>query len=496
MGRAVIYARFSCSKQREASIEDQIRVCSEWCAKNGYLIVRTYSDYAMSGRTDERPQFQEMIANAGESDIVLVYMMDRFSRDIYDAPIYKKKLRDKGVKVISATETMPDGPESLLLESIYEAMAAMESAHTSRRVRRGLEGNARKCMHNGVKVFGYDWTEDGTYAINEEQAETVREVFRRRTAGETMEEIARDLASRGIKSTYGKPCRQQMIVKMLSNEKYIGTYTWGDIRIEGGMPAILTEEQFRAAQHVRGKKRRKEEHWHDFAFAGKGVCLGCGRNLVGTSGIGRNGTRYHYYQCSGKCGVGNVRADVLEEEIARRVRGMLGSREHSRSIARRISETVTDIAAEARLDAARRTYAASDRAIANIMRAVEEGMPYADVRDRLSELKAERARADADVKAWECRATIDVDGLSEFISHGAGMDDSELLDTFVWQVQMSDEMVAVVLTYDMGDEPARWEIPRGFVQDSLGGPRNTLCEPRRGVFFAYIGGRLILCYNR
>ena len=81
---AVVYARFSCSKQREASIEDQLRVCTRWCADNGYAIVGTYIDRAYSGRTDERPEFQRMIANAGESEIVLVYMMDRFSRDIYD----------------------------------------------------------------------------------------------------------------------------------------------------------------------------------------------------------------------------------------------------------------------------------------------------------------------------------------------------------------------------------------------------------------------------
>ena len=69
---AVIYARFSCSKQREASIDDQLRVCRDWCAREGYAIVGEYSDYAMSGRSDDRPQFQKMIANAGESDIVLV----------------------------------------------------------------------------------------------------------------------------------------------------------------------------------------------------------------------------------------------------------------------------------------------------------------------------------------------------------------------------------------------------------------------------------------
>ena len=101
---AVIYARFSCNKQREASIDDQLRVCRDWCKREGYAIAAEYCDYAISGRTDDRPEFQRMIANAGESDIVLVYMMDRFSRGEYDAPIYKRELAKNGVKLVSALE--------------------------------------------------------------------------------------------------------------------------------------------------------------------------------------------------------------------------------------------------------------------------------------------------------------------------------------------------------------------------------------------------------
>ena len=97
---AVIYARFSCNKQREASIDDQLRICRQWCQREKYAIVAEYCDYAISGRTDDRPEFQRMVANAGESDIVLVYMMDRFSRGEYDAPIYKRELAQHGVKLV------------------------------------------------------------------------------------------------------------------------------------------------------------------------------------------------------------------------------------------------------------------------------------------------------------------------------------------------------------------------------------------------------------
>ena len=63
MRTAVIYARFSCSKQREASIDDQLRVCHEWCDREGYEVVSQYCDHAVSGRTDDRPEFQRMLSN-------------------------------------------------------------------------------------------------------------------------------------------------------------------------------------------------------------------------------------------------------------------------------------------------------------------------------------------------------------------------------------------------------------------------------------------------
>ena len=124
----------------------------------------------MSGRSDNRPQFQEMIANAGESDIVLVYMMDRFSRSEYDAPIYKKELAKHGVEVVSAMEALPDGPEKILIEKIYEGLAAVESAKTSIRVKRGMGGNALKCLTNGVRIYGYRTAEDGRFEIDPDAA--------------------------------------------------------------------------------------------------------------------------------------------------------------------------------------------------------------------------------------------------------------------------------------------------------------------------------------
>lgn len=496
--RAVIYARFSSSKQREASIEDQLRVCTEWCVENDYEIVTEYCDRAASGRSDARPEFQRMIANAGESDIVLVYMMDRFSRDVYDAPIYKKRLRDAGVRVVSATEAMPDGPESILIESIYEAMAAMESQHTSVRTRRGMEGNALKCLHNGVTVFGYDFGDDGHYVINDAEAQVVREVFDRRIAGESMSLIATDLAARGYVTGHGNPANHAMVSAMLSNEKYVGTYTWGDVRVEGGMPAIVDRETFDMAQRAVSRKRRKEEDWGDYAFAGKGVCMACGMNLVGVSGRGRGNVKYSYYRCGTRCGCKPVRADWLETSVAEEIRNMLDDRESALGIARCVADMVErEGASSERVADARSRVAKAKSGIANVIKAVESGMDYEDVRDRLAELKLQKARAEADLRAAERVARIDVDSFADMLQSGSGLTDRELLDAFVWQVVLGDDRVYVVLNYDTKEcEPAWIEFLTGSHDSSLVAQSAPLFESRRAAELVFVSGHAVIGFSR
>ena len=119
---AVIYARYSSERQNEQSIEWQLRVINQFAEKEGYTIIDTYIDRAMTGRNDDRPSFQEMISDSSNKafQYVLVYKLDRFSSNRYDSAVYKKKLRDNGIKVVSATENISNSPEGIILESILE----------------------------------------------------------------------------------------------------------------------------------------------------------------------------------------------------------------------------------------------------------------------------------------------------------------------------------------------------------------------------------------
>lgn len=122
MKTAVIYARYSSDRQTEQSIDGQIHVCMEYAERNDIVIVGTYIDRAMTGTNDNREQFQKMLKDSDKKpfDYVLVYKLDRFSRNKYEMAIHRKHLKDNGIKILSAMENIPDTPEGILLESLLE----------------------------------------------------------------------------------------------------------------------------------------------------------------------------------------------------------------------------------------------------------------------------------------------------------------------------------------------------------------------------------------
>ena len=193
MKTAVIYARYSSDSQTEQSIEGQLRVCQDYAKSNDILIVDTYIDRAMTGTNDMRPDFQRIIkdSNKRQWDYVLVYKLDRFSRDKYETTIHKHTLKENGVKLLSAMENIPDSPEGIILESLLEGMNQYYSAELSQKVKRGLkESRIKGLFTGGPTPYGYN-VKDKKVSINEEQANIVREyMFNQYYSGKRIKERA------------------------------------------------------------------------------------------------------------------------------------------------------------------------------------------------------------------------------------------------------------------------------------------------------------------
>jgi len=218
--KAIIYARYSSENQREESIEGQIRECGEFAERKGYTVIKTYADRAISGKkADNRPQFMQMIEDSKQKgfDVVIVWKVDRFSRDKYDSVYYKNILKKNGVSVISATEPIDDSPEGQLMESIFEGFSVYYLKDLSMKVSRGMTENTLKGKFNGGNpTFGYVIDENKNFQPDPVNALIVADIFRRYASGESTKSILQSLNEQGIKTGPGRTPSYSFIVNLLN----------------------------------------------------------------------------------------------------------------------------------------------------------------------------------------------------------------------------------------------------------------------------------------
>ena len=300
---AVIYARYSSDNQREESIEGQLRECTAFADKNGITVLRHYIDRAVSAKTDNRPEFQNMINDSGKKlfDMIIVWKLDRFARNRYDSARYKAQLKKNGVKVVSATEVISDGAEGIILESMLEGFAEYYSVDLSEKVVRGMTDNALKCMFNGGTLpMGYQIDADQHFQIDPVTAPYILDAFKRYDEGATMTEIRDWLNEQGMKNTRGNPLTYNSVQHLLKNRRYIGEYQYREIIVPDGIPAIVPLDLFERVQAKMAKNKKapaRHKAEDDYLLTTKLFCGYCGAYLCGESGTSRTGIVHHYYKC-------------------------------------------------------------------------------------------------------------------------------------------------------------------------------------------------------
>lgn len=256
---AVIYARYSSDNQREESIEGQIRECTEYAKQNGITILRHYIDRAFSAKTDNRPEFQNMIKDSSKKlfDCILVWKLDRFARDRYDSAHYKAMLKKHGVKVTSATESISQGSEGILLESVLEGMAEYYSADLSEKVIRGMTENALKCKFNGGTLpIGYTIDDEQHFQIDPLTAPFILDTFKKYSEGWTMTQIRDWLNDKGVKNHLGLSLNYNSVQHILKNRRYIGEFRYRDTVVPDGIPAIVPQDLFDRVQEKMAKNKK------------------------------------------------------------------------------------------------------------------------------------------------------------------------------------------------------------------------------------------------
>ncbi len=465
---AVIYARYSSDNQREESIEGQIRECTAYAEKNDITIVKHYIDRAISAKTDNRPQFQQMIKDSDKKlfDIVLVWKLDRFARNRYDSARYKTQLKKNGVKLMSATEIISEGPEGIILESVLEGYAEYYSADLAEKVVRGQTENILKGRCNGGRgTFGYTLDSERKFHIDPLASPFVLESFTKYRDGLTMKEIRDWLNENGIKNPVGGAFTYNSVEHMLKNRRYIGELKFRDVVVPDAIPPIVPLELFddvqeKIAKNKKAPARRKAED--DYLLTTKLHCGCCGALMFGESGTSHMGNTYYYYKCGnakrhGKahCDLKAIRKEPLERFVVETAIKVIFSDE--------IIERLIDLIMEAqqqentRLPVLKDQLRDTEKRLANLLEAIEQGILTPTTKQRLDELEARKEALNTSILEEELKKPVLTREwirfwLEKFRKGDVGSTEHQrqIIDTFVNSVYVFDDRV--VLNFNFTDD--------------------------------------------
>ncbi len=452
MKTAVIYCRYSSDSQTEQSIDGQLRVCNEYAKSNDIVVLDTYIDRAMTGTNDNRPDFQRMIKDSAKRafDIILVYKFDRFSRNKYETAIHKKTLKDNGVKVVSATEYIPDSPEAIILESMLEGYAEYYSAELSQKVKRGMrETRSKGNFTGGFIIYGYK-VENHKVVIDTEKAETVKFIFERYAMGVYVKDIIKALTAKGILNR-GKPFARNTVYNILKNEKYSGIYRHNDEVFTNIYPQIVPQDIFDTVRSkIDGNHYGKRSTEVVYLLRNKMVCGYCGSPVSAECGTAKNGEKKRYYKCLGRkngngCTKSQARKDVLEKYVLDNVIQQLQN--NMDYIVNTLLEMQDEyIKANSALTRLVKEQRQTENAIQNIMSAIECGGTSNTAMKRLRELEtlAEELEKQIRIEKAQSAYKLSKQEITDFYKLGLEQSPQMLINLLIKQIQLFDDKIIIV----------------------------------------------------
>jgi DNA invertase Pin-like site-specific DNA recombinase len=448
MTRVALYARYSSDQQREASIEDQLRLCRLYAEKQGWAVVDSYSDRAVSGASLIRPRIQALLTDAlkGRFEAVLAEALDRISRDQEDVAGVFKRMAFAGVKIV----TLSEGEITHLHVGLKGTMNALFLKDLADKTRRGLRGRIEAGKAGGGLCYGYEVVKGtdaagepvrGERRINAIEAEIVRGIFREFAAGKSPRAIAIALNREGVPGPFGRAWGDTTIRGhasrgngILNNELYIGRLVWNRqrfikdpstgrrvsrrnpeaewIRTEVPELRIVDDALWQAAKARQAELAKlfeatnigvREARAKRFNMARRPVFLlsglltcGCCQGKYGVIMNDRYGCLNHHRR--GTCGNNRtIRRSVIDQRVLSGLTDRLVSAEAIAEAVRAYHEEMNrqNHARRAQTDAHRQALPKIERAIKGIMAAIEDGMYQPAMKARMAELERQKAEIEA-----------------------------------------------------------------------------------------------------
>ena len=494
--KAVIYARYSSDNQREESIEGQLRECGAFAEKNGITVLRHYIDRAFSAKTDNRPEFQNMIKDSGKKlfDMVIVWKLDRFARNRYDSARYKALLKKNGVKVVSATEAISEGAEGIILESVLEGYAEYYSADLAEKVVRGMTDNALKCKFNGGRIpIGYYVDAEQHLQINTLTAPFILEAYKRYDEGATMKQIRDWLNEQGVRNTRGKSLTYNSVELLLKNRRYIGEFRFRDIVVPDGIPAIVPKDLFdRVQKKIEKNKKAPARHKaeDDYLLTTKIFCGYCGAYLCGESGTSRTGVVHHYYKCVSvkkkrtACKKKPVKKLWIEDLVVNKTMKIIMDDKAIEAIV----SIVMDLQDQenVNLPLYERQLQEANTNIENLLNAIQQGILTKSTKSRLEELEA--IKEDLEVKIANeklAKPKVSTEFVTFWLHRFRELDVKQqshrkmLIDTFINAIYLYDDKAVITFNYKDGTKTISFDdINNALASSTAGSDLDCLGTPK------------------
>ena len=372
--QVALYARVSTTRQAEndLSIPDQLRQMRQWAARNGHVIVKEYIEPGASATDDKRPMFQNMVNDAALKpspfQLIVVHSFSRFFRDLVEGAMYQRKLLKAGIRLESITQHTTDDSAGQMQRHMIMLFDEYQSKEIAKHVLRGMQENARQGYFNGARPpFGYQTIIVGQtgvqgrikkkLAINEQEAEIVREIFTLYVYGKGCprmgaKEIAKRFNASGVPFRGKTAWGSGMVLKVLSSSTYAGCHNFNQMDSKTGqrksktewigvsVPAIIDQELFDKAAKLREANSPKQSsprrETSPTLLTGLVRCGHCGSAMV--MATGKSG-RYRYYKCTARmkkgnaaCPSGNIPMDKLDSLVLDAFRQKVYTPEHIRSV--------------------------------------------------------------------------------------------------------------------------------------------------------------------
>ena len=461
--KAVIYARYSSDNQTEASIEGQLRECMEFAERAEIDVIGNYIDRALTAKTDNRPEFQRMIKDSYKHafDCIIVWKLDRFARNRYDSAHYKSLLKKNGVKVISAKESIGEGSEGILLESVLEGMAEYYSAELAQKVKRGMNETRLKGNFTGGNIiYGY-YVENHKVKVNEEQAEVVRFIYKQYSIGTYVKDIILLLTEKRIFNK-GKPFARNTIYNILKNEKYSGIYRFDGQIFNNMYPAIVPNEIYdNVRQKINLNKYGKRSTEVVYLLRHKLKCGYCGMPISAECGTASNGTKRHYYKCLGRkrkngCKKSMVRKEMFENFIVDNIIKILSSSKYMDKIIdgiMKVQESQSN--GNSILNLLLKDKKQAESTLNNIMKAVEQGVVNNTTNKRMKDLENQIEELERQIMIEKSKTILKLskEDIKEYYIHALQLEPKLLIDYLIQEIKVFEDKIEITFNSPIKTSP-------------------------------------------